>query len=105
ALERWSRAEILMKMSQAEVPAGPINSVAEILDDPQIDAREMVRELTHPEYGPIRVLGLPLKMSGTPGIVEGPPPCLGEHNHTVLSMLGYSDQQIRELGVDGTLVT
>jgi crotonobetainyl-CoA:carnitine CoA-transferase CaiB-like acyl-CoA transferase len=104
-LEEWSRTEILNKLFEAEVPAGPINTVAEILADPQIDAREMVRELTHPEYGPIRVLGLPIKMSETPGVVEGAPPCLGEHNREVLSMLGYSEEQIRKFGMDGTLVT
>jgi len=105
ALAKWDRSEILKKLSEAEIPAGPINNVGEILGDPQISAREMVRELTHPEYGPIRVLGLPIKMSGTPGIVEGPPPYLGEHNHQVLSMLGYSDEQIVELRVDGTVVS
>jgi formyl-CoA transferase len=105
ALKSWSRSDILKKLSEAEIPAGPINSVAEVLNDPQIDAREMVRELTHPEYGPIRVLGLPIKMSGTPGIVEGPPPRFGEHNHMVLSMLGYSEEQIGELGGNGTLVS
>jgi len=104
-LAKWSRAEILQKLSEAEIPAGPINTVAEILNDPHIDAREMVRELTHPEYGPIRVLGLPIKMSGTPGIVEGAPPCFGEHNHVVLKKLGYSEDQIRELGMDGTVVS
>jgi len=105
ALSKWSRAEILKKLFEAEIPAGPINNVAEILNDPQIDAREMVRELTHEEYGPIRVLGLPIKMSGTPGSVEGAPPLFGEHNRMVLSMLGYSEEQIRELRGNGTLVS
>ena len=103
ALGKWSRSEILRKLSEAEIPAGPINTVGEVLNDPHIDAREMVRELTHPEYGPIRVLGLPIKMSATPGIVEGAPPRFGEHNRVVLSMLGYSEEQIREMGGNGTL--
>jgi crotonobetainyl-CoA:carnitine CoA-transferase CaiB-like acyl-CoA transferase len=90
-------------MVAAEIPAGPINSVAEILEDPQMDAREMIRELAHPEYGPIRVLGIPIKMSGTPGIVEGAPAYFGEHNRAVLKMLGYSDDEIEKLSGDGTL--
>jgi len=98
-----SRSEVLKRMYASEIPAGPINSVAEILQDPQIDAREMIRELTHPEYGPIRVLGIPIKMSETPGIVEGAPAYFGEHNGEVLRMLGYSDEEFRELSKNGTL--
>jgi len=105
ALGRFSRSEVLQKMSNAAIPAGPVNTVAEIMNDPQIDAREMIRELTHPGYGPIRVLGLPIKLSETPGVVEGPPPVFGEHNQAVLKMLGYMDDAIGELNRDGTLVS
>jgi formyl-CoA transferase len=89
-------------MANAEIPVGPVNTLAEILTDPHIQAREMIRELTHPEYGPIRQLGLPIKMSATPGRVEGPPPRFGEHNDEVLSMLGYAKdviEECRRLGV------
>jgi len=104
-LEKFTRSEVLRKMSNAAIPAGPVNTVAEIMEDPQIDAREMIRDLTHPEYGPIRVLGLPIKLSDTPGIVEGPPPVFGEHNRYVMEMLGYTEQTIGDLVVDGTLVS
>jgi len=104
-LEKFTRSEVLRKMSNAAIPAGPVNTVAEIMEDPQIDAREMIRDLTHPEYGPIRVLGLPIKLSETPGIVEGPPPVFGEHNRYVLEMLGYSEAAIADLAKDGTLVS
>jgi crotonobetainyl-CoA:carnitine CoA-transferase CaiB-like acyl-CoA transferase len=92
-------------MAKAAIPAGPVNTVAEVLEDPQIDAREMIKHLTHPEYGPIRVLGLPVKLSDTPGIVEGPPPIFGEHNRFVLAMLGYTENTIAGLEKDGTLVS
>jgi crotonobetainyl-CoA:carnitine CoA-transferase CaiB-like acyl-CoA transferase len=98
-----SRQEAIARLSAAEIPVGPVNTVAEVLEDPQIHAREMVRELLHPEYGPIRQLGLPIKMSDTPGAVEGPPPVFGEHNADVLRMLGYSDEQTEELGRLGVL--
>ena len=91
-----TRAETIEKMSKAEIPVGPVNTLAEALEDPQIHARDMIRELTHPEYGPIPQLGIPLKLSETPGMVEGPPPKFGEHNREILEMLGLSEQQIEE---------
>jgi crotonobetainyl-CoA:carnitine CoA-transferase CaiB-like acyl-CoA transferase len=96
-----SRQEAITRLSAAEIPVGPVNTVAEVLEDPQIHAREMVRELLHPEYGPIGQLGLPIKMSDTPGIVEGPPPIFGEHNEEVLRMLGYSSEQVEGLKREG----
>jgi formyl-CoA transferase len=104
-LGQFTRSEVLRKMSNASIPAGPVNTVAEILEDPQIDAREMIKELTHPEYGPIRVLGVPIKLSETPGIVEGAPPIFGEHNRSILKMLGYAEDAIDELDKEGTLVS
>ena len=97
-----AREEAIAKMSQADIPVGPVNTLAETLEDPQIRAREMIQELIHPEYGPIKQLGIPVKLSDTPGIVEGPPPLFGEHNHEILTMLGCSEEQIaeyRRLGV------
>ena len=101
-LMTMTREEAIARMSEAEIPVGPVNTVAEILQDPHMHAREMIRELTHPEYGPIKQLGLPIKMSDTPGDVMGAPPRFGEHNEDVLSMLGYSGDVIdecRRLGV------
>ena len=92
-----TRHEVLQRMSEAEIPAGPVNSVGEILEDPQIRAREMVQVLMHPEYGPISQLGIPIKLSATPGSVEGAPPRFGEHNTAVLSMLGHSESAIEEM--------
>jgi crotonobetainyl-CoA:carnitine CoA-transferase CaiB-like acyl-CoA transferase len=91
-----SRADAIAGLSEAEIAVGPVNTLAEVLEDPHIRARDMVRELTHPEYGPIPQLGLPIKMSETPGTVEGPPPLFGEHNEEVLGLLGYSGEQIEE---------
>jgi CoA:oxalate CoA-transferase len=100
-----SRAEVIEKMSKEGIPVGPVNSMAEILEDPQIRAREMIQELTHPDYGPIPQLGIPIKLSDTPGVVQGAPPRFGEHNRDVLSMLGYSNEEIERYERDGILLS
>lgn len=97
ALSSMTRAEVLSRMSEVGIPAGSINSVAEILEDPQIHARQMVVELTHPEYGPLRLLGIPIKLSQTPGDVGTAPPRFGEHNRELLRELGYTDTDIEML--------
>jgi crotonobetainyl-CoA:carnitine CoA-transferase CaiB-like acyl-CoA transferase len=98
-----TRAEVMRVMSEVGIPAGPINTVAEILEDPQMRAREMVCELVHPEYGPLKVLGVPIKLSDTPAAMEDAPPKFGEHNREVLSMLGYGEEEIAKLQSGGAI--
>jgi crotonobetainyl-CoA:carnitine CoA-transferase CaiB-like acyl-CoA transferase len=98
-----TRADVIARMYEVGIPAGPINSVGEVLEDPQLQAREMIVALTHPEYGPLRVLGVPIKLSGTPGEVQNAPPRFGEHNHDVLARMGYSDEEVASLAKDGVL--
>jgi crotonobetainyl-CoA:carnitine CoA-transferase CaiB-like acyl-CoA transferase len=102
-LLRMTRAELIRAMDEVGIPAGPINSVGEILEDPQIHARQMVVELTHPQYGPFRTLGIPIKLSETPGRAENAPPRFGEHNREVLRRLGFEDDVIARLGESGVL--
>ena len=104
-VSRMTRADVIKRMSDVGIPAGPINTVGEILEDPQIHAREMVVELTHPEYGPLRMLGIPIKLSNTPGAVETAPPRFGEHNREVLSKLGYGEDQVTELAKAGVIAS
>jgi formyl-CoA transferase/CoA:oxalate CoA-transferase len=100
-VSKMSRADVMNMMSEVGIPAGPINTVAEILEDPHIHAREMVVELTHPEYGPLKTLGIPIKLSDTPGRVETAPPKFGEHNLEVLRGLGFNNDQISEFDRNG----
>jgi crotonobetainyl-CoA:carnitine CoA-transferase CaiB-like acyl-CoA transferase len=98
-----TRAEVIARMSEVGIPVGPINTVGEVLEDPQIHAREMVVELTHPEYGPLRLLGIPIKLSDTPGTVETAPPRFGENNREVLTDLGYGQNEIEMLAKTGAI--
>ena len=79
------------------VPCGPINSIADMAADPQTAAREMVVELQHPVAGPTRALGLPIKLSATPGNVTRAAPLLGQHTREVLLEYGFSAAEIDAL--------
>ncbi len=88
---------------EARVPCGPIKTVAEVLDDdPHVKAREMVVELEHPTIGKTKALGVPIKLSETPGAVTLPAPTLGQHSVQILVEIGYSLEEVealREAGV------
>jgi crotonobetainyl-CoA:carnitine CoA-transferase CaiB-like acyl-CoA transferase len=87
------------------IPTGPVNTVADILDnDPHVKAREMVVEVDHPTIGRMKTLGVPVKLSETPGEVTRAAPTLGQHTIQVLSELGYSREAIEALEADGVIV-
>lgn len=85
-------------LRDAGVACGAVRSIAEALEDPQILARAMVEEINHPAIGPLKMLGLPVKLSATPGAIRQPPPRLGEHTRAVLmNDLGWSATDVDEL--------
>ncbi len=101
--ERTTR-QWLELMEEAGVPAGSVNSVAEICEHPQIRARQMVVEVPHPTLGCVKVNGVPIKLSETPGAVETAPPLLGQHTEEVLaSLLGYSVKELAQLRKAGVV--
>ena len=90
-------------ISQAGVPCGPINRVSDVVNDPQVLARDMIAEVPHPNVPELRMPNSPLKLTETPPSIRRPPPLLGQHNQEVLAELGYSPQQIGELRQKGVL--
>jgi len=93
--------EWLTALEAEGVPCGPINSIADMAADPQTAAREMVVELEHPRAGRTRALGLPVKLSATPGGVARPAPLLGQHTREVLAEFDFSGAEIDALYASG----
>jgi crotonobetainyl-CoA:carnitine CoA-transferase CaiB-like acyl-CoA transferase len=79
------------------VPAGPVHSIGEALNHPQVLARDMVVELDHPQAGAVKTLGFPIKLSATPARVDRPAPNLGEHSREILREFAFTDDQIDDL--------
>jgi crotonobetainyl-CoA:carnitine CoA-transferase CaiB-like acyl-CoA transferase len=86
------------------VPCGPINSIAEMAAHPQTAARDMVVELEHPRAGRTRALGLPIKLSASPGRVTRAAPLLGQHTREVFAEFGFSSSEIDHLLASGAAV-
>ncbi len=78
-------------LNAAGVPCGPVNTVEQVFQDPQVLAQEMVMEVEHPGHGLVRMLGFPMKLSETPCQVRRPAPGLGEHSDEILASVGYDD--------------
>jgi crotonobetainyl-CoA:carnitine CoA-transferase CaiB-like acyl-CoA transferase len=93
-IQKWKQKDLLAALEAEGVPCGPINSIAAMAADPQTLAREMVVELDHPRAGRTRALGLPVKLSRTPGKVARPAPTFGQHTREVLAEFGFSAAEI-----------
>jgi crotonobetainyl-CoA:carnitine CoA-transferase CaiB-like acyl-CoA transferase len=99
-----NKAEVVRILSEAGVPAAPVNNVAEMVADPQVQAREMFVELEHPIYGPVKITGTPLKLSETPGRVERLAPLPGEHNEAIyVDLLGHSKEDLARWQAEGVV--
>src|SRR5712692_317670 len=91
------REELLKILAEADVPATPVNTVDQVMNDPQTAERGIVQRVMHPKLGEIPVVGTPLHFSRMSPGVRSAAPIRGEHTDTVLADLGYTPDQIKSL--------
>ncbi|OFD34569.1 carnitine dehydratase [Acinetobacter baumannii] len=107
AIESWSRQhsidEVLQQLEQAEVPSGRIYSVADMVNDPHFNARDMLLSTELPDGQVVKMPGIVPKLSETPGQVKWRGPELGEHTESVLKQYGYQTEEIESLRVSGVV--
>jgi len=87
----------------AGVPAGPVRTMTQVLEDPQVKAREMVIEVDHPVAGTIGALGCPIKFSHGGGVTRRGAPLYGQHTAEVLAEAGYDAATIARLAATGAV--
>jgi crotonobetainyl-CoA:carnitine CoA-transferase CaiB-like acyl-CoA transferase len=93
-LDDWLK---LMK-DERELIVTPVNSISDLKNDPQVIANEYIVDFDHPTLGAIKVVGVPIKLSKTPGSIRLPAPEFGQHTEEVLiDVLGYSWEEIAKL--------
>ncbi len=102
-LVNHSSDELIERLNERGVPAGPILSIDEVFANEQVRANGSVVTVEHPELGELSILGTPYGMSRTPPSVRTPTPDPGQHTDEVLGELGYSAEQLAALHADGVV--
>ena len=104
AFKERTTKDWLQRLEAAGVPAGPVLSIGEMLEDPQTRARDMVVETKHQRLGAVKTIGFPVKFSETPASIDGGAPTLGQHTTEILRELGYADTDIDRLLAENVVI-
>jgi crotonobetainyl-CoA:carnitine CoA-transferase CaiB-like acyl-CoA transferase len=99
--EEWE--QVFLK---AGIPVGAVNNIGQVVDHPQVAARESLITMDHPRSGKVMMANVPVRLSKTPGSVRTPAPALGEHTGEILqALLGLSAAEVARLAAAGVVVT
>jgi crotonobetainyl-CoA:carnitine CoA-transferase CaiB-like acyl-CoA transferase len=102
-IAKWPTRELIARMAEEQVPVGPVNSIEEMLVDPQVVHNEGWFEMDHPTAGKFRAARPVARFSETPQSVRRMPPLHGEHTAEVLRELGFDDAGLDQLRADGVI--
>jgi formyl-CoA transferase len=92
----------LDRLKTVKIPCGRVNTMDRVFNNPQIEPLNMIVEVDHPTAGKIKLVGIPVTYSETPGSIRHPPPLLGQHTDEILSeLLGYTEFEIEALRAEG----
>jgi len=105
AFSKKTRAEWAQIFRDAGMRCDPCLTYEEVCAHPQMEANGIIASLNHPARGEIKMLGLPVKLSKTPGRPQGPSPLLGQHTEEILNKLGYKAKEITDLEAQGVIMT
>ncbi|HZO73526.1 MAG TPA: CoA transferase [Ktedonobacteraceae bacterium] len=103
-LKTRATSEWLGILEEAGVPCGPVLTLDQVYQHPQVQARAMDIEFEHPVAGRIHAIGFPVKYSSTPPQLYRPAPILGQHTTAILESLGYTAEQCRQFEADGIIL-
>jgi crotonobetainyl-CoA:carnitine CoA-transferase CaiB-like acyl-CoA transferase len=107
-MQQWcagkTKAEALSQLEAAKLPAAPLNSPQEVLDDPHVEAMGYLKRVPFPGASrPVPLIETPFRLSATPGSIRRRAPLLGEHTDEVLAEIGYGTSEIADLRRDGII--
>jgi crotonobetainyl-CoA:carnitine CoA-transferase CaiB-like acyl-CoA transferase len=94
-----------MRLQEQGIPCSRIQSVDMLVDDPQVQALQLIRRYAHPTIADLRLVDHPISYDGTRSFQHNGAPALGQHTRPILQSLGYSDAEIAAMERDGTTAT
>ena len=104
ATAHFTKDELIEKMVEAKIAAGPVMTVADVANDPHFrDVRNMYSDVEHPQLGTVRITNQAIHMSETNPYVRGCSPLLGQHNVEVYQEYGYTETEIEQMREEGVI--